>query len=60
MIEMGQKLPYPAKHYQYVCLQFEGKWVIFHIRLEQEGYPHMGMFLGSFFNMGTIFNVQIK
>ena len=28
--------------------------------MEQEGYTEMGMFLGSFSNMGTIFSIHMK
>ena len=46
--------------YLYVRLDFGGKWVIFQSRLEQEGYPHMSRFWGSFSNMDTMFMVQMK
>ena len=38
----GAKSPYPYPH---AWLEFGGKWAIFQLLLEQEGYPHM--FLGG-------------
>ena len=46
--------------YPYVWSEYGGKWVLFQFRMEQEGYTHMGMFWGSFFNMGTTFQIQTK
>ena len=49
-----------ANIYPYVWLKFGVKWVPFQSKVEQEGYTEMGIFLGSFSNMGTIVSIHMK